>query len=267
MIDTHQPRPGQTASKGLGDRERDSHQIYFSGYEVHALERKKEFSLLCCEFSLYNVYYACCCLLLESETENTQHLSVLHPNYPWCGLISVVMISVSLSLVCVITGCGDQASSGAMCPHNVCCDQAMSTRDQTLRCRCCSPSAMSQTNKHVGLKYGLHCFYSFSWDNLVSTLTICLTCARPRCVRELLMALISDIVSPLLLIIRPNHWVSLGSFIPPCNQRQFVTMPNEKIPVSSGSYLPITRCLTAACLPCTMACMTRSGASFPHSRF
>ena len=76
-----------------------------------------------------------------------------------------------------------------------------------------------------------------------------------------------DIVSLLLLIIRPNHWVSLGSFIPPCNQRQFVTMPNEKIPVSSGSYLPITRCLTAACLPCTMARMTRSGASFPHSRF
>ena len=137
----------------------------------------------------------------------------------------------------------------------------------SLSCRCYTPSAMSQTNKHVGLKYGLLCFYSFSCDNLVSTLTICLTCARPLCVRELLMVLISDIVSPLLLIIRPNHWVSLRSFIPPCNQRQFVTMPNEKIPVSSGSYLPITRCLTAACLPCTMARMTRSGASFPHSRF
>ena len=54
MIDTHQPRPGQTAIKGLGDRERerDSHQIYFSGYEVHALERKSyEHNLLCYKFS------------------------------------------------------------------------------------------------------------------------------------------------------------------------------------------------------------------------
>ena len=106
----------------------------------------------------------------------------------------------------------------------------------------------SQTNKHVGLKYGL-LFLSFSCDILVSTVTICLTCARSLCVRRLLMSLISDIVSLLLLIIRPNHWLSLRSFIPPCNQRQFVTMPNEKIPVSSGSYLPITRCLTVAPWP------------------
>ena len=276
MIDTHQPRPGQTALKGLGDRERDSHQIYFSGYEVHALDRKKKEvwtqPFIWCEFSLYKyiyeyIIYACCCLLAESETENTQHQSVLNPNYPWYSLISVVMISVSLSLVYVITGCGDQAGSVAMCPDNVCCDQDMMSRDQLTRCRCYTPSAMSQTNKHVGLKYGLLPFYSFSCDNLVSTLTICLTCASPLCVRELLMVLISDIVSLLLPIIRPNHWVSLRSFIPPCNQRQFVTMPNEKIPVSSGSYLPITRCLTAACLPCIMARMTHSGASFPHSRF
>ena len=76
------------------------------------------------------ISYACCCLLADSETEHTQHQSVLNPNYPWCSLISVVMISVSLSLVYVITGCGDQAGSVAMCPDNVCCDQDMISRDQ-----------------------------------------------------------------------------------------------------------------------------------------
>ena len=100
---------------------------------MHWTEKRKryEHSLLYDASSAYtNTSMSILFMHAESETENTQHQSVLNPNYPWYSLISVVMISVSLSLVYVITGCGDQAGSVAMCPDNVCCDQDMMSRDQ-----------------------------------------------------------------------------------------------------------------------------------------
>ena len=87
-----------------------------------------------------------------------------------------------------------------------------------------------------------------------STVTGPLTCTRHYCVSSLLMPLISVTLCHYYYWssapITGYHW---GSFIPPCNQGQFVTMSNEKMPVSSGWYLPITRCLTASWLPCTIA--------------
>lgn len=62
-----------------------------------------------------------------------------------------------------------------------------------------------------------------------------------------------------------NHWVS---FIPLCNMGQFVTMSNEKIPVSRPKYLQIIRCLTLYWLLWTIAqkwTAPDAGAAFWHS--
>ena len=63
----------------------------------------------------------------------------------------------------------------------------------------------------------------------------------------------------------PNHWVS---FIPLCNMGQFVTMSNEKIPVSRPKYLQIIRCLTLYWLLWTISqkwTAPDAGAAFWHS--
>lgn len=112
-------------------------------------------------------------------------------------------------------------------------------------------SSLHEQVRHIYIRSDLIFFFVLI---IFSTVTGPLTCTRHHCVSSLLMPLIRVTLCHYYYWssapITGYHW---GSFIPPCNQGQFVTMSNEKMPVSSGWYLPITRCLTASWLPCTIA--------------
>ena len=140
-----------------------------------------------------------------------------------------------------------------MCPDNVCCDQ---TGDNMMRPGSTHGarhpvSSLHEQVRHIYIRSDLIFFFVLI---IFSTVTGPLTCTRHHCVSSLLMPLIRVTLCHYYYWssapITGYHW---GSFIPPCNQGQFVTMSNEKMPVSSGWYLPITRCLTASWLPCTIA--------------
>ena len=104
--------------QGFGrPREREIH-IRFISLDMRFMHWKERVmnTVFCVASFLLVVSWA------ESETRNTQHQSVVNPNYPWCSWYLLWWSSCPCPLSML-------SLAVAMCPDNVCCDQDMLSRD------------------------------------------------------------------------------------------------------------------------------------------